>query len=595
MFRIRRIFDDVITRDREAIAQVQDILRKQFNALDAAEIDRLAGKLKNPLKYRFKTVLFIADDLQGRVRGFALVQHEPLMRFCYLDFISINPRDAGRGIGAALYEQVREEALSLQAGGVFFECLPDDPALCRDAELRRQSAARLRFYERFGAFPITGTRYETPFKPTDDAPPYLVFDSLGSTTDLRRKRAREIVQTILERKYGRRCPPGYIDMVVDSFADDPIRLRPPRYNNLRNKDASPAGVVTLDRRIALVVSDRHDIHHVKDRGYVEAPVRIKSILEGIQKLGICDQTEPRGFPERHIRAVHSNALVDYLKKMCALVEPGESVYPYVFPIRNAAKPPVEMPVRAGYYCIDTFTPLNRHAYTSARRAVDCALTAASILFKGYRFAYALVRPPGHHAERRAFGGFCYFNSTAVAAHFLSAAGRVAVLDIDYHHGNGTQNIFYKRRDVLTVSIHGNPKFAYPYFSGFVDEKGKDDGRGFNLNIPLEETVDGQRFRRSLATALDRIQKFKPQFLVVALGYDIAKGDPTGTWLLSPQDFEKNGRMIGSAGFPTLFVQEGGYRVPMLARNAGAFFRGFADGARAWLTLRSGRTHTDKDA
>ena len=354
--------------------------------------------------------------------------------------------------------------------------------------------------------------------------------------------------------------------------------------------AESADVVSIDRRIALVINDRHDIHHVKDRGYVEAPVRIKSILEGIRKLDIFDDIKPRNFPERHIRAVHSNALVDYLKKMCLLIEPGKSVYPYVFPIRNAAKPPVEMPVRAGYYCIDTFTPLNRNAFTAARRGVDCALTAAEMLFKGYRFAYALIRPPGHHAEKRAFGGFCYFNSTAAAAHFLSAAGTVAVLDIDYHHGNGTQNIFYKRRDVFTVSIHGNPKFAYPYFSGFADEKGKDDGRGFNLNIPLEEHVDGTRYRKALHAALEKIQKFKPNFLVVALGYDVAKGDPTGTWSLSAADFEENGRMIGAAGFPTLFMQEGGYRVPMLAKNAGAFFSGFADGASSWFTLRSGRTH-----
>jgi acetoin utilization deacetylase AcuC-like enzyme/GNAT superfamily N-acetyltransferase len=590
MFRIRRIFDDVIKRDREAIAQVQDILRKQFSALDNSEIDRLVRKLKNPLKYRFKTVLFIADDKQGRVKGFALVQHEPLMRFCWLDYISINPRDAGRGIGTALYEQVRDEALNLQAEGLFFECLPDDEALCRDTELRRQNMLRLKFYERFEAYPIAGTRYETPFKPADDAPPYLMFDSLGVTAGLSRNRAREIVHAILERKYGRRCPPGYINMVINSFADNPVRLRSPRYcTHSRMHANGPAGFVSLDRRIALVINDRHDIHHVKDRGYVESPVRIKSILDGIQKLGICDELPPHSFPERHIRAVHSRALVDYLKKMCLLIEPGKSLYPYVFPIRNAARPPVEMPVRAGYYCIDTFTPLNRNAFTAARRAVDCALTAAASLFKGYRFAYALVRPPGHHAEKRAFGGFCYFNSAAVAAHFLSATGRVAVLDIDYHHGNGTQNIFYKRRDVLTVSIHGNPKFAYPYFSGFADEKGRDQGRGFNLNIPLEETVDGSRYRTVLNAALERIRRFKPDFLVVALGFDIAKGDPTGTWLLGEQDFELNGNMIGAAGLPTLFIQEGGYRVPLLARNAGSFFRGFANGARTWIAQRSGRT------
>ncbi len=136
-----------------------------------------------------------------------------------------------------------------------------------------------------------------------------------------------------------------------------------------------------------------------------------------------------------------------------------------------------MPVRAGYYCIDTFTPLNRNAYTAAKGAVDCALTAASQILTGYRISYALVRPPGHHAESKVFGGFCYFNSSAMAANYLSVHGRVAVLDVDYHHGNGTQDIFYQRDDVLTVSIHGHPSFAYPYFSGFSEETGEEKGLG----------------------------------------------------------------------------------------------------------------------
>ena len=162
-----------------------------------------------------------------------------------------------------------------------------------------------------------------------------------------------------------------------------------------------------------------------------------------------------------------------------------------------------------------------------------------------RQVYALVRPPGHHAERKVFGGFCYFNSNAIAANYLSKFGKVAILDIDYHHGNGQQDIFYKRNDVLTISIHGNPSFAYPYFSGFKDEKGEGEGLGFNINYPLKEKLNGAEYLEVLGLALKKIVKFKPSFLVVALGLDVAKGDPTGTWALGSKDFFENGKIIGS--------------------------------------------------
>jgi acetoin utilization deacetylase AcuC-like enzyme len=210
--------------------------------------------------------------------------------------------------------------------------------------------------------------------------------------------------------------------------------------------------------------------------------------------------------------------------------------------------------------------------------VDCALTGAKAIIQGRRLAYALVRPPGHHAERRVFGGFCYLNSAAVAANFLSSYGRVAMLDLDYHHGNGQQDIFWKRDDVLTVSIHGDPRFAYPYFTGFADEVGEEQGRGFNVNMPLEEKVDGARYSRVLAQALAAINTFAPSFLVVCLGFDTAKADPTGSWSLSAGDFERNARAVGALGLPTLVVQEGGYNTRTLGVNARHFFRGLWTGA-----------------
>jgi acetoin utilization deacetylase AcuC-like enzyme len=327
----------------------------------------------------------------------------------------------------------------------------------------------------------------------------------------------------------------------------------------------------------LVINDRHLIHHVEELGYVESPVRIDTILKELDETGLFHKIAPRHFSERYIKSVHDAQFVDYFKKVCANLEPGQSIYPYVFPIRNVARPPKELPIRAGYYCIDTFTPINGNAFLAAKRAVDCALTTAEKILEGYRLAYALVRPPGHHAERRAFGGFCYFNSAAIAAQYLSAYGKVAILDIDYHHGNGQQNIFYKRPDVLTISLHGQPRFAYPYFSGFSDEKGDGAGKGYNVNIPLPEELDGKRYQQVLSEALRRIARSRPQFLIVALGLDTAKEDPTGSWSLEADDFETVGKMIGSLRLPTLVVQEGGYDTRVLGINARRFFSGLWSG------------------
>ena len=576
MFSIRRMYDCNLTRDREVLGQVQGILRAQFPLLSDDEVNSIPDKLLNPMKHRFRTVLFVAEDGRGTVKGFALLLHAPDLEFSYLDFISAAERRTGGGIGSALYETVRREARDLGALGVFCECLPDDPALCSDPAVLRQNADRLRFYERYGARPLGGTAYETPLKPGGDCPPYLVFDGLGRSAPLRRGKARAIVRAVLERKYGDVCPPGYVDRVVASIQDDPVRLREPRYAG-REDPVPVTRIRSLDQTIALLVNDRHRIHHIRERGYVESPVRVEAILREISKTDLFERLEPHRYPEAHIRAVHDGRYVDYLKKVCANVEPGRSVYPYVFPLRNATRPPKELPIRAGYYCIDTFTPLNENAYRAARRAVDCALTAADSVLGGHRLAYALVRPPGHHAERRAFGGFCYFNSAAVAAHYLSRHGTVAVLDVDYHHGNGTQVIFYERADVLTVSLHGHPRFAYPYFAGFQDETGEGEGEGFNLNLALPEDLGGEPYREALSRALRRIERFEPRFLVVALGLDPAKGDPTGSWNLLARDFEANGRMIGSLHLPTLVVQEGGYRIRSLGSNARSFLSGLWEG------------------
>jgi acetoin utilization deacetylase AcuC-like enzyme/GNAT superfamily N-acetyltransferase len=569
MFRIRAITNETLAQSEREVIEVQRILRASFKGVGAAEIDSLPEKLSDPLSYQFQATLLLADDLQGHLRGFALASHASDVGFWFLDYLATGSMLRGNGIGGALYQQVRELALASATIGLFFECLPDDPARCSDPAFAKQNAARLRFYARFGAFPIIGTGYETPLRPGGLDLPHLVYDDLGTGRALTRDDCRKVVRAILERKYEHMVGPEYIDAVVASIVDDPVRLRTPK-----PRTNGSTRLVSVDE-VILVVNDRHDIHHVKDRGYVEAPVRVKSILRGLDTTQVFRRIEPRPFDDAHILAVHDSALVEYIERTCCALPEGQSVYPYVFPIRNATRPPKDGAYAAGYYCIDTFTPLNRNAWLAARRAADCALTAAEAVRDGQRFAYALVRPPGHHAERRVFGGFCYLNNAAIAAHYLSARGTVAILDIDYHHGNGQQDIFWERRDVLTISVHGHPSHAYPFFTGFEDEVGAGEGAGYNLNIALPEVLDADAYRAALGLALARIREFAPMFLVVALGFDTGKGDPTGSWSLVPADFERNGALLRGLGLPTLVVQEGGYRSSSLGANARAFFVGLS--------------------
>ena len=579
MLRIRKITDTRTPANRLAVEEAQTIVKQQFPGISPEDVAKLPDQLDNPFTYRFVSELFVSEDGRGRVRAVAILLYDPDLAFAYLEIITTAPNArAGSGIGGALYDRVREEAAALGTEGLYFECLPDDPETSPDPAIRRQNAARLKFYERYGARPIMGTAYQLPVRPDDTDMPYLVFDGLGTHGLPKAAQLRKIVRAILERKYAALCPPEYIERVTGSIRDGEFALRGPRYV----KADTPA--VTEPRtpaslKIGLVINDKHDIHNIAhDRGYVQAPVRIRVIMREIEKTGLFQQVPVTKFPDRFIREVHEPGLVEYIERACREAPAGKSIYPYVFPIRNPQRKPKERSVLAGYWCIDTFTPLNRNVWPAARQAADCALTAAELVLQGAPLAYALVRPPGHHAERRTFGGFCYLSNAAIAANYLSRYGRVAMLDIDYHHGNGQQDIFYERDDVLTVSIHGHPSFAYPYFSGFRDENGRGKGAGYNMNIPLPETITPEQYREALATALKRIARYEPSHLVVSLGLDTARGDPTGTWSNLTADFRSIGQMIGEAGYPTVVIQEGGYRVRTLGANARNFFVGLAKGA-----------------
>jgi len=321
---------------------------------------------------------------------------------------------------------------------------------------------------------------------------------------------------------------------------------------------------------------RHEIHHLTEKGYVERPVRMRQVMPGLNELPF-ETVRPRHYGEEPVRAVHDPHLVSYLSRVCGRLGPKTLVYPNVFPIRHPERRPRELEMRAGYFCIDTFTPLTANAYRAARAAVDASLTAADLVLDGARIAYALCRPPGHHAERSVFGGFCYFNNAAIAVHRLSAHGPVAFIDIDHHHGNGSQDIFYRRRDVLFVSIHGHPNYAYPYFSGWTDERGEGEGLGYTVNYPLKPRVTDERYLEVLDEAVARIRRFRPRWLAISLGYDIMRGDPTGTFLVSVGGMRRIGERLGALGLPTLVVQEGGYSLHNLRRGATAFFDGLTSG------------------
>lgn len=576
MFRIRTITGDLYPRDKAAIEQAKKILISHFPAVPKEKFDEISEQLRNPLKYRFSITLLVAENFGGQVLGLAMVYYAPDVRFCFLDYVATKKEIIAGGIGGALYEKVREFASDINSIGLFFECLPDSEEACKDPNILSDNRKRLKFYEKYGARPIIQTLYETPVRESDICPPLLVYDGVDNEKPLMGKDLRKVITAILERKYPDFCPPEYREKVIKSVKDGPVQLRPYLYHradpNHKSKNEIPRS-----KKIVLVINDKHSIHHIREKGYVESPVRIESIRKEILKTGLFAELRPVSFSEDHITAVHTPGLVNYLKKVCKDLKPGQSVYPYVFPIRNSMKQPKDRLVAAGYYCIDTFTPINKNAFLAARRAVNCVLTASQKLLENQRLAYALIRPPGHHAEKRVFGGFCYFNNAAIAANYLSEYGKTAILDIDYHHGNGQQNIFFKRNDVLTISIHGHPSFAYPYFSGFENEKGDGEGFGYNINYPLPENLSFDVYKGILLRAVRKISSFKPKFLVIAVGFDIGKGDPTGTWSLVSKDFYEVGGIISRLKLPTLIVQEGGYKNTSIGTNARNFFKGLWDG------------------
>jgi acetoin utilization deacetylase AcuC-like enzyme len=238
--------------------------------------------------------------------------------------------------------------------------------------------------------------------------------------------------------------------------------------------------------------------------------------------------------------------------------------------------PENFAARMGLFSFDAGTPLTAGSWVAARVGAACAISAARAVCAGARCAFALTRPPGHHAGAEFFGGYCFLNNAALAAQALRDGGheRVAVLDVDYHHGNGTQAIFYERADVLTVSIHGDPRTEYPFFLGHADERGAGAGSGFNHNLPLPRGTGFARWREALHAGLAHIKLFGATALVVSLGVDTFVGDPISGFQLKSADYLQLGRDIASAKLPTVFVFEGGYAVAEVGVNTVNVLEGF---------------------
>lgn len=558
------------------LAEVQRIFRGYYGKVYGEYAERIPKLLRDQTKHGVRVVLITAEGTPGaRVLAFALAFHYPDIESTLLDFIVVDPAARQRGIGGALYDALSEHLMRIGSRALYLEARPDDPALEPDAAIRKENRARIRFYERYGARVITGTGYEARRPGRTEGEPYLMFDPLGDERAPSRVEVRRIMEAILFRKYGYPRDDEYALGVLESVRDDPVQLQQRRGSLAPPRPAPPREVL---RPIVVLIPEKHAVHHVKERGYVERPARVEKIAAALAAMNGVEFGSVREHSDDAIVAVHDPDYVEYLRRVCSKLPPNEAVYPYVFPIRFPDRKPVDEEVQAGYYCIDTFTPLTHNAYIAARAAVNCALTGADLLRGGKSIVYAVCRPPGHHAERRVYGGFCYFNNAAIAAHMLSSEGRVAVIDIDFHHGNGTQDVFWERNDVLTLSIHGDPSYAYPYFAGFPDEVGVGEGEGFNRNFPLPENVGDAEYLAVLDEALAAIREFDPRYLVVSVGLDIAKGDPTGAWAVTPDGFDRIGAALTALRIPTLAVQEGGYDTRVLGRNARQFVIGLQRGA-----------------
>lgn len=320
----------------------------------------------------------------------------------------------------------------------------------------------------------------------------------------------------------------------------------------------------------------------------EVTARAEAIRTALETDGGFEMEPSRSFGVGPILAVHDEGLVRYLETAwqewrsggtgVGAIMPDAFLHPALRAGMGTAPLPLSPCGQAGSWCFDTATPIVPGTYEATRAACDVALTAADAVLDGARAVYALTRPPGHHSARSVFGGYCYLNQAAVASDWLArrTGGVVGVLDLDFHHGNGTQQIFYERADVAYASIHADPARTFPYFAGYAAEAGADAGAGRTFNQPLPAGTPNDAYLEAVDRALDWFAAIDPMVVLVSLGFDTYGQDPIGNFALSTPVYHEVGRRVASFGRPLVIVQEGGYDVTTLGRNAREWLRG-ADG------------------
>ena len=317
---------------------------------------------------------------------------------------------------------------------------------------------------------------------------------------------------------------------------------------------------------------------------VTTPARLDHVLDELRRRPLGPLREPGAVDLDLVRRIHSPHYLDFLAQAWSdwvALAPANSevdILPSVWPGHGFRRDvaPTNFSARVGLYSFDAGTPLGAGTWEAVLAGAACAIDAARAVASGAGVAMALTRPPGHHAGADFFGGYCFLNNSALAAQALRDAGadRVAVVDVDYHHGNGTQSIFYERDDVFTASIHGDPTTEYPYYLGYADELGRGRGEGCNLNLPLSPGTGFASWQQALLRALAEVRRHGAEALVVPLGVDTFEGDPISRFTLRSGDFVQMGRMLASAGLPTVFVMEGGYAVAQLGVNVVNVLDGF---------------------
>ena len=318
----------------------------------------------------------------------------------------------------------------------------------------------------------------------------------------------------------------------------------------------------------------------------EAPQRAAFVLDALRRRGHALR-EPDRDGADVLQRVHTPRYLAFLKSAWAqwlaldAANGGLQPFPSVWPVRSLRSDvePENFVARLGLYSMDNGTPMSAGTWAAAKAGADAAVSAAALLNAGTRAVFCATRPPGHHAGADFMGGYCFLNNAAIAAQALRDGGckRVAVLDVDYHHGNGTQSLFYERDDVLVVSLHGDPRTEYPFYLGHADETGAGAGLGHNLNLPLPAGTSAAHWFEALNLACQRVQRQRVDALVVSLGLDTFVGDPISTFKLETDDFLRLGARLERLGCPTAFVLEGGYAAMELGKNAANVLDGFEGG------------------